>query len=131
MIGMRRCPSTSLRTRAYAPFEDGLVEMPRIGLARKRTDDLLHLPGPDQRREPRVAVAGVVVDDREPLGALCDQRGHQRRGHPCASEPADEDGGAVGDVGDGRFEGGNDFIDHSAILGVVPHFSRRSLANSG
>src|SRR6476619_5035326 len=76
------------------------VELVAVVLPRERADDPAHPARADQRRQPDVAVAGVVVDDGEVARAALDERLdelHRLTGRP---EAADEDGGAVGDVGD-------------------------------
>jgi hypothetical protein len=90
----------------------GLVEVPRVGLARERADDLAHATGADQRREPRIGVARVVVDDDQLARALRDQRIDELHRHAGVAEAAEHYGGAVGDVGESGFGGGDDFVDH-------------------
>ncbi|ABA51189.1 hypothetical protein BURPS1710b_A1553 [Burkholderia pseudomallei 1710b] len=88
------------------------VEHLRIGLPRKRADDLAHAPRLQQRGEARLAVAGVVVDDRQIARALRDQRIDQLGGHPGRAEAADHDRRAVVDVGHRRLEGIENLVDH-------------------
>src|SRR5262252_9039786 len=51
-----------------------LLEMVRVDLARIRADELADAPRLEQRGDPDLAVAGVVVDDGEVARALRDQR---------------------------------------------------------
>ena len=74
------------------------VEDLRVGLARKRADDLADAPRLQQRGEAGLAVAGVVVDDRQVARALRDQRVDQLRRHAGRAEAADHHGRAVGHV---------------------------------
>ena len=53
----------------------------------------------EQRREPGVAVAGVVVDDGQVARALRDQRVDQLGRHAGRAEAADHHGRAVLDAG--------------------------------
>ena len=105
-----------------------LVEVPRVGLARKRAQDLAHALRADQRGEAGVGVAGVVVDDGEVARALRDQRVDQRRRHAGVAEAVNHDGGAVGDVGEGGFGAGDEFVDHRGgnygIAAIVPKVFR-------
>ncbi len=91
------------------------VEHPRVGLAGKRADDLLHPPRLEQRRQPCLAVARVVADDRQVASPLRDQRIDQLGGHPGSAEAADHHRRAIADVGD-RFGGGGDnLVDHGIL----------------
>jgi hypothetical protein len=74
------------------------VEHLAVGLARKAADDLAHAAGLQQRGQAGVAVAGVVVDDGEVLGALLDQAVDQLVGNAGGAEAADQHGGAVADA---------------------------------
>ena len=56
-------------------------DIPEGGLARKGTDDLPDPPRLQERGEPGLAVAGVVVDDGEIARTLLDQRIDQLPGH--------------------------------------------------
>src|SRR5690606_39840193 len=64
--------------------------------------------------QTHVTVAGVVVDDREVAGTLGDERIDQLHGLPGATEPADHDGGPIGDAGDGGLDVRHGLIDHDA-----------------
>jgi hypothetical protein len=68
--------------------------------------------GLEQGRQPRVAVAGIVVDDGELARALRDQRVDQRGRHAGVAEAADHDGRAVVHVGDGVLQRFQCFVDH-------------------
>ena len=92
----------------------GLVEMPRIRLARKGAQDLAHALGSDQRGEARIGVARVVIHDGEMARTLRDQRIDQRHRHPGAAEAADHDRGAVGNVGERCFCAGYELVDHAS-----------------
>ncbi len=81
------------------------VEHPRVGLARKRADDLAHALRRQQRGKPAVGVARVVVHDGEIARALGDQRVDQLGRHPGGAEAADHDSGPVLNVGDGGGDG--------------------------
>ena len=69
-------------------------------------------PRLEQRGEAGLAVAGVVVDDRQVLRALLDQRVDELVGHAGGAEAADHHGRAVGDVGDGVGERRDLLLDH-------------------
>ena len=103
------------------------VEHVRIGLARKRADDLAHALRLEQRGEAGLAVAGVVVDDGEVARALRDQRVDQLGRHAGRAEAADHHRRAVVNVGDRGRGAGNDLVDHG-FLGelrravVMPRF---------
>ena len=62
------------------------IEHMRIALPRERADDLAHPAGFQQRRQAEVAIAGVVVDQRQLTRALGDEGVDQRRGLPGAAE---------------------------------------------
>ena len=68
---------------------------------------------------PVSRVTGVVVDDGQVARAARDQRVDQLRRHARGAEAADHDGGAVVDVGDGRFERANDLVDHGFLHGAA------------
>jgi hypothetical protein len=101
------------------------VEVPRVGLARERAEDLLHPLRFQQRGEARVAVSGVVVDDSEVARALGDQRVDQGRGHACIAEAADHHRRAVRDVRERGFSGGKELVDHRGenYRTALPHES--------
>jgi hypothetical protein len=63
------------------------VEVMAVDLAGERADDLAHPLRREQRGEAGVAVAGVVVDDRQLLRALVEQGVHQlvRQPRRCRS----------------------------------------------
>ena len=88
------------------------VEVPRIGLAREAADDLAHPARADQCSQPGVAVAGVVVDDREARGTLREQGVGQLVRQAGGAEAADHHGGAVRHIGECRGGAGNDLVDH-------------------
>jgi hypothetical protein len=90
--------------------------VPGVRLARERAKDLAYALGANQRGEPGVAVAGVVVDDGEPARALRDQGVDEGYRHARATEAADHDRGPVADVGERRFGAGKEFIDHGAEI---------------
>src|SRR5262249_25982963 len=97
------------------------VEMPRVRLPRKRAQDLAHALRLDERGEAGVAVAGVVVDDRQVACALLDQGLDQRHRHPRAAEAMDHDRRAIGHVGERSFGARYDLVDHGAAdYGTVP-----------
>ena len=98
------------------------VEMPGIGLTRKRAENLAHALCGNERREARIAVARVIVDDGEAARPLCDQRVDQCGRHPRVTEATDHDRGAVGDVGERRLCAGEGLIDHrkGAIMAPAP-----------
>src|SRR3546814_3674840 len=54
------------------------VEVPRVALPRERADHFAHPLAGDQRGQPGVTVAGVVVDDGQPARAMFDERVDQR-----------------------------------------------------
>ena len=90
----------------------------RIGRARERADQLFHHASLDQRRQPDVAVARVVVDDRQ----LCRMAGgleainqgvDQFYRRARAAEPADHHHRAITNSGDRGGQIGNRFV-HSA-----------------
>src|SRR5215470_132814 len=99
--------------------------MPGVRLAWKRADDLLYSLGLQQRGQTRVAVAGVVVDDGELVGALRNQRIDELRGHAGRAEAADHHGRAIGNVcnrGCGRC---NDLVDHELSYALAASPSKR------
>ena len=99
----------------------GLVEMPGVSLTRKRTQDLAHLLGGDERGKAAVAISGVVVDDGESARTLRDERVDQRRGHAGVAEAADHDRRAVGDLSECRLGVGEEFVDHAGgHYGIAP-----------
>jgi len=58
-----------------------------VGLARKGADDFSHATGPEQSRQPDVAVAGVVVDHRHVFCALRNQSVNQFIGNAGVPKP--------------------------------------------
>src|SRR4030095_266454 len=88
------------------------VEMMRIDLSRKRADNLRHPPRLDESREPGVAVARVVVDDRETARTLRHQGVDQAGGHAGGTEAAQHDRRAIGNVRDGCGGAGDGLVDH-------------------
>src|SRR5581483_5064830 len=95
-VGRRRVEGTDARARGANALGEGAlrheleldlaravkrIEHPRIGLARKRADDLAHLPRLQQRGEPGVRIARIVVDDREVARAAADERVDEREGN--------------------------------------------------
>ena len=76
------------------------VELVAVVLPGERADDPAHPTRADERGEPDVAVAGVVVDDGEVARAALDEGLDELHRLPGRPEAADEHGGAVGDVGD-------------------------------
>src|SRR5690606_29263779 len=106
------------------------VEDPRVALAGEGAHDLAHGPRVEQGGEARVAVAGVVVDDREVTRPAGDERVDEFARLTGATEAADHDGGAVGDVGDGARDVAVPLVDH---VSPPPMFAVRTyvrLANS-
>ena len=95
------------------------VEMMRIALARERAEDLPHPPFADQQREARLAIAGIVADDREILRAVFDQRVDQFGRLAREAEAADHDDGAVGDALEGVCER-MPLVDHDAARTSTP-----------
>ena len=67
----------------------------------------------DERSQPHMAVAGIVVDDRQVLRARIDQGVDQFDRCAGTAEAADHDGRAVTDTGD-RFARGGDCLVHVA-----------------
>jgi hypothetical protein len=88
------------------------VEHVGVRLPRERADDLAHPPGLEQRGEAGVTVPRVVVDHRQVFRALRDERFDQIGGLPGGAEPADHDGGAVVNAGDGGFQRGDGLVHH-------------------
>src|SRR5689334_6485603 len=88
------------------------VEVVAVDLARERADDLANAPCREQRGEPGVAVAGIVVDDREVLRPLLEQRADELVRQPGRAEAADHHRRAVGDVGDGFAKRRDLLLDH-------------------
>jgi len=91
------------------------VEHVGIGLARKRADDLANALGLEQRREPDIAVAGVVVHDRQIARTLLDQRVDQLRRHAGRAEAADHDRRTVPDIRHGFARRRHCLVDHSVL----------------
>src|SRR5262249_47849009 len=89
-----------------------LLEMVRVDLARIGADELTDAPRFEQRGNPDLAVARVVVDDDQVLRALRDQSVDQLLGYARAAEAADENGRAVAHVGERRFDRGGDLVYH-------------------
>ena len=90
------------------------VEHPRVVLPRERADDLAHPPRREQRGEPGVAVAGVVVDDRQVARALLDERVDQLDRLPGSPEAADHHRRTVGDAGHRGGDIRHRLVDHGA-----------------
>src|SRR5206468_5286161 len=72
-----------------------------------------------QRGEADVAVARVVVDDREIARAFLDQRVDELGRHAGGPEAADHHGRAIVNVGDGGGGGEDDLVDHDGFLSGV------------
>ena len=70
-------------------------------------------PRLQQRCQPGLAVAGVVVDDREVARAVRDQRIDQLVRLARAAEAADHHGRAVGDALQRGRGGGKQLVDHA------------------
>jgi hypothetical protein len=87
------------------------IEDMRIDLARERADDLAYPPRPEQRRQAGIAVAGIVVDDRQSPRALRDEAVDQFAGQSGAAEAAEHDRGAVGHVGERGGDRGESLVD--------------------
>src|ERR1051326_5973375 len=90
------------------------VEVPRVRLPRKRAQDFAHALRLDERRKPGVAVACIVIDDRQVARALRDQSFDERGGHSGIAEAVDHDRGAIGHVRERRLGARCDFVDHGA-----------------
>ncbi len=73
-------------------------------------------PAFEQRREAGLAVACVVVDDGEVLGALFDEALDEFVGNAGGAEAADENRGAVWDACQGIGDRARDLVDHEACL---------------
>jgi hypothetical protein len=94
------------------------VEHLAVGLAREAADDLAHAAGLEQRRQAGLAVARVVVDDGEVLGALLDEAVDEFVGNAGGAEAADENRGAVLDACQRLRDRARDLVDHEACLRV-------------
>ena len=92
------------------------VEDVRVGLPRERADDLPHALRLEQRRQARLAVAGVVADtivrSRAPWSMSASISAVGMPGH---AEAADEDRRAVPDVADRLGGRRYKFADHGAL----------------
>src|SRR5882672_9185109 len=113
------------------PGAVGLLEMVRIDLPRIRAEELAHAPGFEERRDPDLAVAGVVVDDGQVFRPLCDQRIDQLFRNARVAEPADEDGRAVSHVGEGGFDRRDDLVDHAGAQSAFAPESFTAFAHLG
>jgi len=81
----------------------------------------------DQRGQPAVAVAGVVVDDGQPARALRDQGIDQRVGHAGGTEAADHHRCAIVDIGHRCVSAGHGLVDHC----IAPCHALRCAATCG
>ena len=94
----------------------GGIEMLRVGLARKGTDDFPDPPFADQRGQAGLAIPGVVIDYGKIADAARDQRIDQLVGHARRAEAADHHGGTVENIRDRRFCARRLFVDHAILL---------------
>src|SRR4029450_12063556 len=96
----------TLRNELELDFAGAIKAVEHVGidLARERADDLAHAALGKQRRDTRVGVAGIVVDDGQIARALRDERVDELGGHAGSAESADHHGRTVVDAGDRLLE---------------------------
>ena len=92
--------------------------------------DLAHLTRGQQGRETGVAVAGVVVHDREVPRAVRDQRVDQLHRLSGTPEPADHHRRTVGDAGDRGRGIRHRLVDHGASAGVASANTSLAMRNA-
>ena len=88
-----------------------------VGLPGKAADDLAHAPGLEEGGQPGVAVARVVVDHRQVLGALRDQPVDQFGRIAGSAEAADQHGRAVFHIGQRIGHRQGYLVDHLFVSG--------------
>src|SRR6185437_358663 len=108
------------------------LEHDRAGAARVRADDLADPPGIHQPGEAGTPGAGVVVDDREVLRALLQERAVKRLRRPGAAKPGGQYHRPIPDPRHRFGEASDALIDHYQNATSSPPLSSNSLrASSG
>jgi hypothetical protein len=86
----------------------------RVSLPWKAAEHFANTPRFEQCCQALVAIASVVVDHREVFGALNQQALNEFIGNACGAKTTNQNGSAIGRIGQGLSHAVNELIDHGA-----------------